>query len=151
MGSNPNWTVPTAPAGTSDNSAASTEFVTTAITAASTSLSASKAGLTQSDFVSGIIKSPANQDYTIINYAPFPITLTFFSGQTASGTLTAALKINGSSVTGGSLSVSSARTTTTPSSANAATTADTVAITVSGISSPSDFSFTLKFTETLSP
>lgn len=107
------------------------------------------AGLTQDDFISGGIKVPANQDYRIIEKAPFGMTLSEFTGKTSAGTLTATLKINTTAVTGGALSVTGTQSSGTLTAANAVTANDVVVITVSAVSSATDFSWVVKYSRTL--
>lgn len=104
---------------------------------------------TQTDFISGIIKSAANQDYRVIEKIPYGVTLTSFVGKTSSGTLTATLKINTTAVTNGALSVTSTQGAATPSALNVLVSTDTLVVTVSSISSPVDFSFVIVFTRVL--
>lgn len=108
------------------------------------------AGTSQTDFISGTIKTPANQDYRIIERIPWGATLTAFAAKTASGTLTAALKINTTAVTNGSINVTSTQATSSPSAANVLSANDVLVLTVSSISSPVDLSFAVAFTRTLS-
>lgn len=104
---------------------------------------------TQTEYISGIIAAPAAKDYRIIEKIPYAVTITGFSGKTSSGTLTATLKINTTAVTTGALSVTSAQSSVTPTALNAMAADDALVITASAISSPLDFSFTVKYTRTL--
>lgn len=122
---------------------------TGAITASAARSNLGAAGVTQTDFISGIIKSAANQDYRIVEKIPYGATLTAFTGKTASGTLTATLKINTTAVTTGAINVTSTQGSVSPSAANVLVAGDALVITVSAISSPVDFSFTVAFTRTL--
>jgi hypothetical protein len=104
---------------------------------------------TQTDFISGIIKTPAAQDYNIVEELPYGATLIGFHAKTLSGTVTAALKINSTAVTDGSINVTSSQGNTTPSALNVAAPGDTLVLTCSSVSSAVDLSFTIKFTRTL--
>lgn len=107
------------------------------------------AATAQTDFISGIIKAAANQDYRIVEKIPYGATLTAFTGKTASGTLTATLKINTTAVTTGAINVTSTQGSVSPSAANIMVSGDALVITISAISAPVDFSFTIAFTRTL--
>ena len=112
-----------------------------------TTLQSDVAALEQ-DFISGIIASPTNKDYRIIEKLPFGVTLTAFTAKTLSGTITATLKINTTAVTNGAINVTSSQASTTPSAANVASAGDVIVITGSSNSSAVDLSFTLVFTRT---
>lgn len=107
------------------------------------------AGLTQVDFLSGHIRSPANQDYRIVEKIPFGATITAFAAKTSSGTITAALKINTTAVTNGSINVTSTQGSATPSAANVMVANDALVLALSSNSSAQNLSFTIKFTRTL--
>jgi hypothetical protein len=107
------------------------------------------AGLTQIEDRSGAIRSPANQDYRIIEKIPYGMTFTSFSAKLASGTLTATLKINSTAITTGAINVTSSQASVTPTAANVAVANDALVMTVSAISSPVDLSFTIVYTRTL--
>lgn len=104
---------------------------------------------TQTEYISGIIAIPTDKSYRIVEKIPYAATLTGFSGKTASGTLTATLKINTTAVTDGALSVTGTQSSVTPSAANAMVADDALVITASASSSPLDFSFVVKYTRTL--
>jgi len=112
-------------------------------------VTAGAAGLLQTDFISGGIVNPANQDYRIIEKIPYGATLTEFTGKTSTGTLTATLKIGTTAVTNGALSVTSAQSTTVPSAANVMVAGNVLVITISAVSSPANFTFTVKYTYSL--
>jgi hypothetical protein len=102
----------------------------------------------QGSFVSDLIKQPQNQDYRIIEAIPFGCTLTKFYAKTASGTCTAALKINTTAVTSGSINATSAQGNVTPSAANVMVANDTLVITVSANSNAVDLSYSVYYTRT---
>lgn len=136
--------VPTPSAGDSSNRIANTQFVASAITTGlATALS------TVTDFISGIIRSPTNQDYRIVEKLPIAITVTEFSAKTASGSITATLKVGAAGITNGVLGVTSSQTSSIPSGANTAASGAALVITGSGASAPADMSFTVKFTRSI--
>lgn len=96
---------------------------------------------------SSFIEAPSNKSYTIDLAAAVGYTISTFKAITSSGTLTAAVKINGTPVTGISAqAVSSVLSTGTASAANTVSIGDTVTVVVSSVSSAVDFAFTLKVT-----
>lgn len=107
------------------------------------------AGTTQTEYLSGYFAGPLNQDYRIIERIPYGMTFAGFTGKTSSGTLTATLKINSTAITDGALNVTLTQGSVTPSAANVAAEGDALVITVSAISSPRDFSWTIEYTRTL--
>jgi len=114
-----------------------------------TTATISAAGLTQTDFLSGGIKTPLAQDYRVVEKMPFAATLTGFTAKTSSGTLTATLKINTTAVTSGAINVTSTQGSVTPTAANVMAADDALVITLSSVSSAVDLSFTVKYTKTL--
>ena len=98
--------------------------------------------------ISGVIEAPSAKDFRIIEKIPYPAKIEEFSGKTASGTLTATLKINTTAVTTGELSVTSTQSSATPTALNTMAEDDALVITASAISSPADFSFTVKYRRT---
>jgi hypothetical protein len=136
-----NWTPPAFPtpsAGNSTKQPATTEFVAQAI--------GSSALTTFTDFISGLITAPTNQDYRIVEKLPFAITVTSFSAKTSTGTVTAALSINAAAITGGSLNASSTQTTVTPSALNTAAIGSALVLTGSATTGPANLSFTVVYT-----
>lgn len=107
------------------------------------------AGTTQTDWISGLIKGPLNQDYRLVEKLPEGITITGFTAKTASGTVTVTLKINSTAVTTGAIAATSSQQSVTPTAANVAAANDAVVLTCSAVASPVDLSFTIKFTHTL--
>ena len=112
-------------------------------------LSADKAQLEQTDFISGVIRTPLAQDYRIIEKIPYAMTLTGFTAKTSAGTVTATLKLNSTAVTDGAIGVTSTQGSVTPSAANVAAINDALVLTLSSLSSARDLSFTVKFTRQL--
>jgi hypothetical protein len=140
----PNFIVPTPPAGDSTNRAASTQFVSTAIANFSAALPTIPS-TSQIDFISGGIASPANQDYRIIESLPFPMTYNQLVAKLSTGTLTALLKINATTMV--TLNVGTSQVSSIISSSNTGTTGAVLILTVSGTAnSPANLSFMVKFT-----
>jgi len=148
----PNFIVPTPPANDSSNRSASTQFVTVAISSAIAALAPS-INSTQTDFISGGVSSPANQDYRIIEYAPFAMTLNAVYAKLSTGTVTAIISINASSipVTGGTVSIGTSQVSSVLSAINTVALGSTLILTVSGTAnSPANLSFVVQFTRTFS-
>lgn len=97
--------------------------------------------------INGMMESPTDKTYTLVQKAAYSFTINTLDIQTVSGTTTAAVKINGTSVTGiSAVSVSSTPATGTATAANSVSAGDTVTLVLSSSSSPADLSFTLKYT-----
>ena len=109
-----------------------------------------RAQKSQTDFISGIIKTGANADFRVVEKIPFGATITSISGKTASGTITLTFKINTTAITTGVVSATSSQSSVTPSAANVMVATDALVITGSSNSSAVDISFTVVFTKTLS-
>jgi hypothetical protein len=105
--------------------------------------------LTQTDFVSGIIAVPSNKDYRLLLKVPVAFTITETVTRTASGSATATFKINTTALGGTPNAANTTEQAQTHSSSNSVAVDDDVVLTVSSASSPSDLSFTIKFTRTL--
>lgn len=103
----------------------------------------------QTDFISGMIKTPAAQDYRIIVKAPIGGTITETVTRAASGTCTATFKVNTTALGGTANSVSSSEQAQAHASSNTFAADDDIVITISSVSSCADMSFTIKFTRTL--
>lgn len=108
-----------------------------------------KAAKPQTDFLSGVIKSPANQDYRLVVDVPYAGTITKVTTRSASGTCTATCKINTTALGGAANSVSATEQSQTHASANAFAAGDDIVMTVSANASCVDMSFTIEFTRTL--
>lgn len=104
----------------------------------------------QTEFISGFIESPADQDYKLIVKIPHGGTITETTTISASGTCTATFKINTTALGGTANSVSSSEQSQAHASANAFSADDDIVLTVSSNSSCADMSFTIKYTKTLS-
>lgn len=104
------------------------------------------AGTSQAEFVSGIVVNPANQDYRIVERLPYAATVDRFTVKTSTGTLTATLKINGTTVGNCAMGATSTQATTTAVAPNTAVAADVLVITISAVSAPANFSFTVDYT-----
>jgi hypothetical protein len=107
------------------------------------------AGTSQVDFISGIIKTPANQDYRIVEKLPYAVTITELTAKTSSGTITATFKIDTTAITTGAISVTSTQSSVTPTALNVAAAASALVMTLSANSSAANLSFVVKFTRTL--
>lgn len=151
----PNFIVPTPTAGNSSNRIANTQFVATAIANAigSTAITASlatKAGTTQTDFIAGGIKLPIQQSLKIINYLPYAATFNGFYAQLTTGTMTAVLKIDNATITGGTLTISTAALASTIMTAiNTAALGSSLVMTIVTTANAQELSFTVSFTRTL--
>jgi len=96
-----------------------------------------------------INSSIGNNTYTIMLYAEYGMTINELKIISGSGTCTAAVKINGTNVTGiSAVSVSSTIATGTASAANTVSTGDTVTLVLSSTSSLNNLQWTLKTTRT---
>lgn len=99
------------------------------------------------DFISGHIETAANKSYVLDLYAAYAYTINELKIVSASGTVTAAVKIDGTNVTGiSSVSVSSSEATGTASAANSVSVGNTVTLVFTSNSSALDVAFTLKIT-----
>lgn len=97
--------------------------------------------------LNGMLESPTDKTYVLVQKAAYAFTINTLDIVTASGTTTAAVKINGTSVTGiSAVSVSSTPATGTATAANSVSAGDKVTLVLSSSSSPADLSFTLKYT-----
>src|SRR5262245_34792595 len=104
---------------------------------------------TQTDFIAGIIKAPQNQSYRIIERIPYGATLTKLYAKTASGSVTIALMINATGVTGGAFSVTSTQGSATPTALNVMANGDALVLTCGSVASAVDLSFVVHFTRTV--
>lgn len=82
--------------------------------------------------------SAANSTIVLIGKARFAGTITEVTAKTASGTCTVQATIDGTNVTGGSVSVTSTEASSTPSAANTFTAGQTIAIVITSNSSATD-------------
>lgn len=150
----PNFIVPTPAAGDNSNRTANTQFVATAIanaigSAAITASLATKAGTTQADFISGGIRTPTNQDYRLIQRVPYTLTFTQFVAQLSTGTMSAILKIDNATITGGALSIGTTQVSGTLSAVNTAAIGSALVLTVASTSNAANLSFIVSFNRTL--
>lgn len=107
------------------------------------------AGVTQTDFISGLIPVLQNKDYKIVVKLSHALTITETTTISASGTCTFTFKINTTALGGTANSVSSVEQSQAHSTNNAAAAGDDLVITASANSSCIDASFTILFTKTL--
>lgn len=97
----------------------------------------------------GMIESPSAKTYILDQSAAYGYTINTLIITTVSGTITAAVKINGTSVTGiSAVSVSSTPATGTGTAANTVVAGDKITLVTTSNSSSVDMSFTLKVTRT---
>lgn len=95
----------------------------------------------------GFIPAPSDMTYVLDQSASYAYTINTLIIATASGTTTAAIKINGTNVTGiSAVSVSSSPATGTATAANSVSIGDQVTLVLSSSSSPTNMGFTMKYT-----
>lgn len=147
----PNFIVMTPPVNDSSFRVANTQFVASAVASAIAALPFSVSS-SQVDFISGGIAGPAVQEYRIIEYVPYPMTLNQIAAKLSAGSITTYLKINSSTVTGSSLNaLGTTRITSSLTAVNTATTGDVLIVGISATaSSPANLSFSIRFTRSLS-
>lgn len=104
----------------------------------------------QTTGMAAFVETPTAKTYILTTEAPFGWTITKIAAKTASGTCTVQARINGTNVTGGSVSVTSTEGTSTATAANTVAANDTIDIVVTSVSSPADLSVTISGTRTLS-
>lgn len=107
------------------------------------------AGKSQTDFISGVIEAPTNQDYKLIVKIPYAGTITETTTISGSGTCTATFKVNSTALGGTANSVSIVEQSQAHASSNTFTANDDIVLTVSSNLLCTDMSFTIKFTRTL--
>ena len=105
---------------------------------------------TITDFISGVIAVPVNQDYQIILNVPVAITITSTTTICVSGTCTATFKIAGTAIGGSANAVSSSQQTQAHTTGNIAAAGQNIVLTISSNSSCSYMAFTMTFTRGLS-
>lgn len=98
------------------------------------------------EFISGQIELAQNKVYTLDLYAIDERDISFVVIKTTSGTCTAAVKIDGVSITGMSaISVTSVESIANASALNSMASGQTLTLEISNASSPADLVFTLKY------
>lgn len=108
---------------------------------------ASLAAAIATDYLSGMIESPQNKTYTLIPGVVSNLTVNTLEIYTVSGTCTAALKINGVSITG----LSAVAVTSTPqepvaTALNAAAPGDILTLVITSNATSVDLVFRVKYT-----
>jgi hypothetical protein len=103
----------------------------------------------QTEYISGIIKSPLDQDYRLVVKIPHGGTITGTTTRSTSGTCTATFKVNTTALGGTANSVSTSEQSSAHSSSNVFAADDDIVLTVSSNSSCQGMSFTIKYTKTL--
>lgn len=96
-----------------------------------------------------LIETPANKTYVVLLKARHGFTITEVTAKTASGTCSVQVTIDGTNVTGGSVSVTSTEASSTATAANVVSTGQDVAIVVSSNSSAADLVVSIGGTRTL--
>lgn len=105
--------------------------------------------LLANSFISGQIEAPVNKTYTLDLYSIDARTIQSLAIKTSSGTCTAAIKIDGTAVTGiSAVSVTSTETVATATALNTVAIGQTITLDISSVSNPLDLVFTLKYTRT---
>lgn len=113
---------------------------------------ATKAGLVQTDFISGGIKIPANQGYIIVLYFPFAVTITYFTANTQAGSCTAKLTIaGGADITGSTITAATSAGSATITTGNTMSLGQALILNISSVSAVTDLAFTVVFTRPLVP
>ncbi len=101
-------------------------------------------GVSAEKSLHGLIEIPSDKTYTIVQYASVAGTISALVAKLSLGTLTAAVKINGTNVTGlSAVAVTTGESNTAGTAANAVAIGDTIAVAVSASSTPEDFAFSL--------
>jgi hypothetical protein len=101
------------------------------------------------DFITGLIESPADQDYMILRNAPFGGTINKITTKSSSGTCTLTGYVGATALEGTANSVSSSEQEQSHSSSNTFSSGDDIKLTVSSNSSCEDLEFTVEFTRSL--
>lgn len=101
------------------------------------------------EFISGYIKTPANQTYLLVVEIPHGGTITQVDTKSESGTCTATFKVNTTALGGTANSVSSSQQGQAQASSNTFAAGDDINVTISSNSSCVGMSFTIKYTRTL--
>lgn len=101
-----------------------------------------------SGFISGQIEAPKVKTYTLDLSSVSEKTIQTITLKTTTGTATADVKIDGTTITGMSaISISSTETTATATALNSLAVGQTLTLVVTAISSPVDLVFTLLYAE----
>lgn len=108
-----------------------------------------KAGVQQTDFISGYIETVADGTIIVILNIPYAITISSVTTKCVSGTCTLTGQIEGVNLGGTANSVSSSKQERTHSSANTASVGADIQVSISSNSSCLGLSFTIKFIRTL--
>jgi hypothetical protein len=103
-------------------------------------------GAGQTEYLSGVLAAPANETLRIVEYIPYGATITQFVAKTQSGTITASLKINGTTVTGSSISVTSTQQIVAPSGLNTMVAGQVLELVLASAAGPVNMSFAIHFT-----
>lgn len=97
--------------------------------------------------IAGELTAPGNRAYVLDLSAPYGYTITSLVVQTAAGTATCAVQINGTNVTGlSAVAASTTLATGTATAANVVASGNKVTLVVSAVAGTSELSFALRFT-----
>ena len=99
--------------------------------------------------ITGEVTTPSNRTYTIELSAPFAYTITALYLQTAAGTATVTIQVNGVSVTGlTNLSASTSIDGGAATGANTVTLSNKITMVLTNVSGASELIFSLRYTRT---
>ena len=99
--------------------------------------------------ITGELTAPGNRSYILELSAPYPYTITALYVQTAAGTATCAVQINGTNVTGlTGIAASTAMNGGSATAANTVSVTNKVTLVVSSVAGASELSFALRYTRT---
>jgi len=95
--------------------------------------------------ISGFVEAGSDKTYVLEEYAKYGYTIEDITTKLSSGTVTVAIKINGTNVTGlSAIGATSSRLTSTSTALKTVNVGDKVTMVWSSSSSPVDFGFTIK-------
>ena len=100
------------------------------------------------DFISGMIETPEDKTYYLINSSPYDGYITSVTTQSTSGTCAATIEINGTPLGGTANSVSSSEDIQSHSSTNSFSSGDAITMVISSNASTADMRFTLNIVRT---
>ena len=105
---------------------------------------------TLTDFLSGLIESPENRDYILIQNVPFAGTITETTTKSSAGTCTATFYIGATALGGDANAVSTTEDINSHSTSNSFSVGDDIKVNISSNSSCANMAFTIKYTRALS-
>jgi hypothetical protein len=99
--------------------------------------------------IAGELTAPGNRSYVLELSAPYAYTIDALAVQTAAGTATCAVQVNGANVTGlSAVAASTTLATGTATAANAVAVGNKVTLAVSAVAGASELAFSLRYTRT---